>query len=189
MIAAVEKHRPGRASRQASKIGSRVPTLDTRRLQLRAPRIYDFDAYAEILCDDRAEHMGGPFSREEAWQSFAQSIALWLLHGHGIWTIDAQTTPSAGFIRLGFEFSDPEPELTVLLKEDTEGHGYAEEAIKAVLDHAWNDLGWDTLLSFVDAENTRCIATLTKVGATRDNEMEADLGDGTYVFRHKKGAS
>ena len=188
MTAPVEEHRPGRASRQAMKIGGRIPTLDTRRLQLRAPRIYDFATYAGILCDDRAEYMGGPFSREEAWGDFTQSIALWMLHGHGLWTIDAQTTPSAGFVLLGFEYSDPEPELGFFLSEEAEGHGYAEEAAKAVLDYAFGELGWDTVVSFVDAENRRCIATLERLGALRDSKAETKLGDGTLVYRHvKKG--
>lgn len=188
MNAPVEQHRPGRASRQATKIGSRIPTLDTRRLQLRAPRIYDFAAYSDILCDDRAEFMGGPFSREEAWADFTQSIALWMLHGHGLWTIDAQTTPSAGFVMLGFEYSDPEPELGVLLTEAAEGQGYAEEAVKAVLDYAFSELGWESVVSFVDSGNKRCIATLDRLNALRDSQAETKLGDGTLVYRHvKKG--
>ncbi len=185
----VEKHHPGRASRQASKIGSRLPTLDTRRLQLRAPRIYDFDAYASILCDDRAKYMGGPFTREQAWADFTQAIAIWLLHGHGLWTIDAQTTPSAGFVMLGFEYTDPEPELGVFLTAETEGNGYAQEAAEAVLAHAWNDLGWDTLVSYVDPLNQRCVNTMLQLKASRDSDAEATLDNGTVVFRHSKGAA
>ena len=190
MTAPVEKHRPGKASRQASKIGSRIPVLDTRRLQLRAPRIYDFDAYAEILCDDRAEHMGGPYSREEAWADFTQAIALWMLHGHGLWTIDAQTSPSAGFVLLGFEYHDPEPELGIFLRSEAEGHGYAHEACEAVLDHAFTALGWEECVSYLDAANTRCIALMERLGATRDTAAEEVLGDGTRIYRHlKKGAA
>jgi RimJ/RimL family protein N-acetyltransferase len=188
MSAPVEKHRPGRASRQASKIGSRIPTLDTKRLQLRAPRIYDFEAYASILTDDRAEFMGGPFLREEAWADFTQSIALWMLHGHGMWTVDAQTTPSAGFVQLGFEYTDPEPELGVFLTEEAEGHGYAFEACEAVLTYAYNDLGWETLASYIDGSNDRCVSLMERLGAERDSEAEGTLGDGTVVYRHRKGA-
>lgn len=188
MTAAVEQHRPGRASRQASKIGGRVPTLDTRRLQLRAPRIYDFGAYGDILCTDRAQFMGGPFTREEAWASFTGAIALWMLHGHGLWTIDAQTTPSAGFALLGFDYSDPEPELGIFLTEETEGHGYAEEACRAVLDHAFDALGWDTVVSYVDGGNARVIALLTRLNAARDAAAETALGDTTHVYRYRKEA-
>ncbi|MCB1334577.1 MAG: GNAT family N-acetyltransferase [Roseivivax sp.] len=188
MTAPVEQHRPGRAARQASKIGARVPVLDTRRLQLRAPRVYDFAAYAGILCDERAQYMGGPFTREDAWLDFTQNIAIWLLHGHGMWTIDAQTTPSAGFVLLGFEYSDPEPELGLLLTAGAEGHGYAQEAAQAALTHAWTDLGWDTVVSYVDPQNARCIATMTQLGARRDRTAEATLADGSYVFRHNREA-
>ncbi|WP_430523011.1 GNAT family N-acetyltransferase [Ponticoccus litoralis] len=66
MIAPCEIHRPGPAARTAARLGGRLPVLDTRRLQLRGPRIYDFDSYAEILCSDRAGYMGGPMTRAEA---------------------------------------------------------------------------------------------------------------------------
>lgn len=189
MTAPVEKHHPGRASRQASKIGGRIPTLDTRRLQLRAPRIYDFGAFASILCDDkRSEFLGGPFLRDEAWAAYSQAIATWMLHGHGLWTIDAQTAPSAGFIVLGFEYSDPEPELGVFLTDEAEGHGYAQEAAEAVLAHAWNDLGWETLASYVNSSNLRCISLMERLKATRDAKAEDALNDGTLVFRHNKEA-
>lgn len=182
-----ERHSPGPAARQAARLGGRIPALDTRRLQLRAPRIYDFKAYAKILDSDRAILMGGPFSRAEAWADFTNYTACWMLHGHGLWTIDAQTTPSAGFVLLGFEYDDPEPELGIFLTEGAEGQGYAEEAMIAARDYAFDSLNWDSVASFVDQENDRCIRLMNRLGAKRDHEAEPEDGE-TYVFRHHKGA-
>lgn len=181
-----EQHRPGPAARQAARLGGKIPSLDTRRLQIRAPRIYDFKSYAKILESDRAILMGGPFSRAEAWAEFTSYAALWMLHGHGLWTIDAQTTPSAGFVLLGYEYADPEPELGILLSEDAEGQGIAEEAMIAVRDYAFEALKWDSVASFVDPDNDRCIRLMTRLGASRDAGAEAKICDDghTLVFRH-----
>lgn len=184
MSAAVEKHRPGPAARAAARLGGKVPVLDTRRLQLRAPRIYDFDAFAAIMCSDRAVHAGGPFSRAAAWANFSQYTALWLLHGHGLWTIDAQTTPSAGFVVLGYDYDDPEADLAVFLLDTVEGQGFAQEAMTAVRDHAFDDLKWDSVVSCVAAANARGIRLMANLGALRDPEAEAAFADGTQVFRH-----
>lgn len=188
MKAPCEQHRPGPAARQAARLGGRLPTLDTRRLQLRGPRIYDFEAYAEIFTSERARFMGGPFSRAEAWADFTNYTASWLLHGFGLWTIDASSQPSAGFALIGFEYDDPEPELGIFLTETAEGQGIAAEALSAVRVHAFEAMGLDTLASFVDPGNARCIALMTALGAHRDPSAEALLDGETHVFRHSKGA-
>ena len=115
MTAACETHRPGPAAKAAARLGGGVPVLDTRRLRLRGPRVYDFAAYAGIMMSDRAIFMNGPFTREEAWTSFTSHTACWLLHGHGLWTVDAATQPASGFVTLGYEFGDPECRLGVFL--------------------------------------------------------------------------
>lgn len=185
-VAPCEKHRPGPAARQAARLGGKVPSLDTRRLQLRAPRIYDFKAYAKIMESDRSISMGGPFTRSEAWADFTGYTALWMLHGHGLWTVDAQTTPSAGFVLLGYAYSDPEAELGVFMTTDAEGQGFAEEAMIAARDYAFDALKWDNVASFVDADNIRCIRLMEKLGATRDTHAENTASDDghTLVYRH-----
>lgn len=188
MTAPIERHRHGPAARAAARLGGRVPVIDTRNLQLRGPRIYDFAAYAGILCSDRAEFLGGPMPRDEAWAEFSNYVACWMLHGHGIWTIDAQIMPSAGFVLLGFEYEDPEPELGILMTEAAEGQGLALEACEAARDHAFTALGWDSVVSYVDPGNARCLGLMERLGAARDAEAEAALGCGTQVWRHSKEA-
>ena len=143
-----------------------------------------FGAFAAILCSDRAEYMGGPLSRPEAWAEFANYTALWMLHGHGLWTIDCQFGPSCGFVLLGYEYDDPEAELGVFLTEEAEGQGFAQEAAEAVRSYAFDTLKWESVVSYVDASNTRCVALMERLGAFRDAQSEAALGRGTLVFRH-----
>lgn len=184
MSAPVELHRPGPGARMAARLGGRIPVLDTPRLQMRGPRIYDFDAFAAIYTSDRAVHLGGPFTRSQAWAAFTGYTALWLLHGHGLWTIDAQTQPSAGFVTLAHAYDDPEPELGVFLTEEAQGHGFAREALQAARDHAFKVLHWDRVISCVTPGNARCIALMRALGAERDGRAEGALGDAVQVFRH-----
>ena len=184
-----EQHRPGPAARTAARLGGRIPVLDTRRLQLRGPRIYDFGAYASILCSDRAAHMGGPFTRAAAWGRFTESTACWLLHGHGLWTIDAVNTPSAGFAVLGFDHGDMEPALCVCLTANAEGQGLATEALTAARGHAFDTLGWDSVRSCVAPANTRGVAMMDRIGVARDTTAESALADGTLVYRHMREAA
>ena len=44
-----------------------IPTLYTERLTLRAPRLSDFEAYAEFRGSERARILGGPFTRAQAF--------------------------------------------------------------------------------------------------------------------------
>lgn len=180
-----ETHRPGPASRAAARLGGKVPSLDTRRLQLRGPRIYDFGAFAEILESDRAILIGGPFTRDEAWGKFTSYTGQWMLHGHGLWTVDAQTTPTAGFVLLGYDDHGCDIELSVLLSEKAEGQGYAHEAMTAVRDHALNTLKWDNIASFVDAENDRAIKLMNRLGAQLDQTAHSEEDDSeTLIYRH-----
>ena len=64
-----------------------IPVLKTERLTLRAPEIADFPLVAEIATGPRAEGIGGPMSREDAWGEFAQMNMTWLVRGHGYWSV------------------------------------------------------------------------------------------------------
>lgn len=191
MIAAIERLRPGIAADCAAALSGHIPTLRLDGATLRAPRVADFDAYAAILCSDRGRFMGGPVARDAAWADFANYTALWLLHGHGLWSIDTGDEEPAGFVLLGLEWEDPEPELGVFLSENGEGRGLGTKACLAARDYGFDALGWDTVVSYVDPANLRCIALMQRLGATRDAMAEAKLNDPCLVFRHhaRKGAA
>jgi RimJ/RimL family protein N-acetyltransferase len=179
MTFACETPRGGAAALFALALQRQLPTLTTGRLILRAPRVTDFDTYAAIACSPRGRHMGGPMTREQAWDDFARMTSVWLLHGHGLWTI-GHAGGIAGFVLLGFEPGDDEPELGFMLTADAEGQGIARDAARAALGHAMDTLGWRTLVSYVDPANTRAIALAERLGGTR----EAHPVDGAAVFRY-----
>lgn len=177
----------GKAALFALSLQEHLPTLATDRLILRAPRVTDFEVYAEIACSDRGAHIGGPMSREDAWLDFAQVTATWILHGHGVWTI-GHASQVAGFVLLGFEPGDREPELGFLLRAEAEGKGIAFEAALAARRYAFDELGWDTLVSYIAPENARSIALARRLGARLDGVIE-EAGEVANVYRHTREAA
>ena len=129
---------PGPAADAAARMQAALPRLETARLILRAPRLEDFEIYARIGASDRGRHLvADNTDRAALWLDFTQMVATWLLRGHGVWTVEARTDGAVlGFVLIGFEPGDHEPELGYLFRETAEGRGYAQEAATAARDHA-----------------------------------------------------
>lgn len=179
-----EQPAQGAAAAIAAGLAARIPALETPRLRLRAPRIGDFAAYAGIVTTERGVHIGGPMRREAAWLDFAQMVAGWTLRGHGVWSVERRTDGALlGFVLIGFEPGDHEPELGFLFVAEAEGRGYAHEAAAAACDFARDALGWDTLVSYVAPENGRSLRLAERLGAHR----EPGSLDGMLVYRHRLG--
>ena len=182
---ACEAPATGVGAARAAAMAALVPQIETPRLTLRAPRAEDFPLYAEVLCSDRGRFMGGPFTRDAAWSDFTRIVAAWLLRGHGGWTVEITATGKvAGFVLLGFEPGDLEPELGVIFRASGEGQGYATEAATAARDFAFGTLGWQTLVSYIAPENARSVALATRLDAHADGEVVED-GEVTAIYRYR----
>jgi len=163
----------------AATLAAALPVIETERLSLRAPTLADFPLWADIFTGPAGPHLGGPVSREDAFTEFAASLGTWLLRGHGPWAVDSREGVTLGFVLIGFEPGDQEPELGFLFAPHGEGRGYASEAARAVLDHA-AALGWHRLVSYIDPDNTRSMRLAARLGATAD----AAAVDGCTVWVH-----
>jgi len=171
----------GPAEALAQRIIARIPVLETARLRLRAPRITDFQIYARIACSPRARFLGGPMTREEAWDDFARTCSTWLWRGHGAWIMAGKADGAPlGVVVLGFEPGDQDPELGIALIQAAEGRGLALEAAQAARDYAFGSLELPRLVSYVSPDNTRSIALMERLGAQR----EPALLKGDLVYRH-----
>lgn len=182
---ACERPSSGAAARLALALQGQLPTIVTDHLLLRAPRVEDFETYAGILCSERGRFMGGPMSREDAWADFCNVTANWLLHGHGVWTI-GNAAGVAGFVTLGLEPGDREPELGFFLAPHAEGRNIAFEAAKAVKGYAFETLGWKTLVSYVSVGNTRSATLARRLGGHIDGEIagETDAEENVLIYRY-----
>lgn len=170
---------PGAAADVAAALSARLPVIETARLRLRAPVLEDFDAWAEVLCGPAGPWLGGPFTRDEAFAEFTACVGTWLLRGHGPWTVEPREGGAVlGFVLIGFEAGDLEPELGFLFRPMAEGQGFAHEAALAARDHA-RALGLSSLVSYVAPENARSRRLAERLGARLEGDVE-----GSNLWRH-----
>jgi RimJ/RimL family protein N-acetyltransferase len=181
----------GAAASISIAMSAAVPQIATMRLALRAPRLTDFDAYAEVFTSDRARYMGGPFDEESAFADFCQGVAGWMLRGAGMWTLTTHDSHKPlGWIYLWVEQGDPEPELGWVLTAAAEGQGYATEAARAVLPHAVSLFGPGGFVSYIDAANTASARIALRLGAQRDLAAEArHVEHDLHIYRHTGAAA
>ncbi|MEN8838575.1 MAG: GNAT family N-acetyltransferase [Celeribacter marinus] len=167
-----------------------APTITTQRLTLRAHRTSDFDAYATAFASERARFMGGPMERRKAWFAFCGDIAQWSLFGHGAWGVERTDDGIfIGQVAIGKPPHFPEVELGWMLCEGAEGHGYAFEAATAARAWAYGEMGRATLVSYIDAENTRSIALAERLGAFIDPTSATPDDENCLVYRHPDPAA
>ena len=99
-----------------------IPTLTTKRLNLRPMRLEDWPDFAGCLCSDRAIWMGGPYDTHGAWGMFCADQAQWDFFGCGALMIElTQTGTCVGQIGINFGPLFPEYELGWLLYAGHEG--------------------------------------------------------------------
>ena len=175
----------GRPAKRAQALRRAIPRIETERLTLRAATLADFPAWVRLLVPDDEGFMGGPHSEEEAWEAFCVYVAGWLLHGHGLWAVTRKHDDATlGFVLVGLEWGDAEPELGWMVLTDARGQGYATEAARAARDWALSDGGLDTLVSYVHPENARSIALAERLGAVSDAHNPHPV-EGALAFRHE----
>lgn len=145
-----------------------IPTLETERLRLRPWRESDLDPYLELTSDPEAmRHLGGGevMDRELTWRNIALILGHWALRGYGFWAVEEKA--SGAFVgRVGLWYPEGWPAMEVgwaLLRRHW-GKGYAAEAGRASLDHAWRDLRAEHVISLIFPENRRSIGVAERIG-------------------------
>ena len=166
-----------------------TPVLQTQRLTLRAVQASDCDLFVDFLTSDRGAFVGGgtELPRGKAWRAFASLIGHWAIHGCGIFAIvERSSGKTIGGIGPWFPEGWPEHEMSwSIWAPEAEGKGYAAEAARAALDYAFDTLGWDTCVSYIDANNARSIALAERMGATVDpTAAQPDDHTDLLVYRH-----
>ena len=167
-----------------------IPQIETERLILRVLAIADFDAYAGFLANQRSTAANDPLTRHTAWLGFCADLGHWHLRGYGIWITEekssGRTVGMAGFYH---PEGWPEVELGWTLFNGFEGRGYAVEAARRARTFAYDDLGWNTLISVIGPDNTRSISLAEKLGATHERDWTSPTGETTRIYRHPPAQS
>ncbi|ETX29423.1 GNAT family N-acetyltransferase [Roseivivax isoporae] len=161
-----------------------IPTLTTSRLTLRPMRAEDWTGYHRLMASERSIHMGGPFSLARSWGMFCADHAQWSLFGCGALMIeDAVSGDCLGQVAINSGPLFPECELGWFVYPEAEGHGYAYEAAMALRAWSRDVRHLETLVSYVDPDNTRSARLAERLGATLDAAARRpDPSD--LVYRH-----
>ena len=116
-----------------------IPTLETDRLILRAPREEDFRAEFGFYDSEASRFVGGPLRPDQIWRQQATIMGHWMFRGYGYWAVDHKDTGDyLGRVGLWFPEGWPEREIGWTLLPAAQGNGYATEAALCLRAHGWD---------------------------------------------------
>ena len=143
--------------------------LETERLVLRPFRESDLDAYADLCADPMVMKFlnatGSTISRADAWRQMAMYLGHWELRGFGTWAVVERATEEfVGRVGLHYPEGWPDRELGWTIASKFWGRGYATEAARASITHAFTTLGWTHLVSRIHPENHRSARLAERLG-------------------------
>jgi RimJ/RimL family protein N-acetyltransferase len=139
-----------------------IPVLATERLILRAPRREDAKAMARLANDRRiavnTSRIPHPYSLSDAEEFIA---AVNRAEGEAVFAITLGETPIGV---CGVDPRESGPEIGYWLGVPYWGHGYATEAVRALIDHAFAELQHDALQAGARVSNPASRRVLQKCG-------------------------
>lgn len=128
------------------------------------------DKHVHTLDDARAYLVNGP-------------LAMYARCGHGLYRVDLRDTgETIGMCGLIKRDSLPDVDIGYALLPAYWGKGYAEEATRATLAHAREDLGLRRLLAIVTPTNARSIRLLEKLGLHYVRDIDLTPGTDTALY-------
>src|ERR1044071_10357642 len=140
-----------------------ICVLETKRLVLRAPRLEDAKAVAQLANDRRiAENTARiphPYSLADA-EKFIASVNR---DDNEIAFLITREKAVLGAVGISTGEREP-PDLGYWLGVPFWGHGYATEAVRAVIDHAFADLDYEVLGAGARVTNPASRRVLEKCG-------------------------
>jgi RimJ/RimL family protein N-acetyltransferase len=170
-----------------------IPSIDTKRLQLRGFRTEDFEHSAALWADSKVtQHiLERPLTEEESWARFLRYAGHWTMLGFGYWMIVEKQTGNfigeAGFADYKRQI-EPSlkgvPESGWVLASQAHGKGYATEAVQAIT--TWGDQHFETSTAcIIKPENTASIRVAAKCGY-RKMQNTTYHGHATIMFKRER---
>jgi len=147
---------------------SSVPVLETPRLILRRPELEDLDRWAEMMSDaDAARFIGGTAPKPVVWRQIMQVVGAWELTGVSMFSvIEKERGVWIGRVGPWQPYGWPGAEVGWGLHPDAWGKGYAVEAARAAMAHAFDVLKWPEVIHCINPENERSKAVARRLGST-----------------------
>ena len=132
----------------------------------------DLDAYAAISADPEVMRYlgdGKVLARPDAWRQIAMILGHWQLRGYGLLAIEEKAT-GALVGRAGFFEPEGWPgfELGWMLRRASWGKGYATEAARRLLRHAFTEMKRERVISLIREANAPSIRVAERLGERLD---------------------
>jgi RimJ/RimL family protein N-acetyltransferase len=168
-------------------MAAETPTLETARLHLRGFTADDLELLHTLYSNAEVMHHisidGQPLTREKTQERLASTLFRWTQHGIPMWAVFRKTDET--FIgRSGFQIyqATNEIEIAYSLLPLSWGNGYATEASRACLDHAFTVLKWERIVSRTRPTNTRSLRVMEKLGFQVEKVGEDFAGPAVFEF-------
>ncbi|MEM7665405.1 MAG: GNAT family N-acetyltransferase [Pseudomonadota bacterium] len=153
--------------------------LETERLELRQIGPDDLDLHIRHLNTPMVmERLGGPRSREELAGKHAKSRASFAAEGFGFMFAFERATGElvahCGMKRVDNRHApnQGDHEIGWLVREDRWRRGYAEEAMRAVIDWAFGSIGAPHVVALTSEANVGSWKLMEKLGMIRRAELD-----------------
>lgn len=143
-------------------------TIETKRLVLRRWRDSDRSTFHILNRDPIVMATIGPVMNRSDSDGFMDRIERRFdEHGYGLWCVDlnGEAIGFTGFMKPWFREG---VEIGWRMRSECWGHGYAPEAARACLQHGFDDLGFEEVISFTAASNSNSRRVMDKIGLIRD---------------------
>lgn len=170
-----------------------MTALTTDRLLLRNWRDSDREPFAALNADPAVmEHFPATQTREQSDALIDRQLSAFAERGWGLWAVEVRDTGEfIGFTGLAvprFEAHfTPAVEIGWRLAKGAWGNGYATEAARAALAHAFGPAGLDALVSFTATTNLPSQRVMQRIGMVHDAAGDFDhpnLPHGHRLQRH-----
>ena len=151
----------------------------------------DLDAYAAICADIEVMRYlgdGKPLARPDAWRQMAMILGHWTLREYGLFALEERDTGTL-VGRAGFFEPEGWPgfELGWMLRRASWGKGYATEAARRLLGHAFDAMKRERVISLIRAANAPSIRVAERLGERLEGHAEI-FGQSALVYAIDRNA-
>ena len=142
--------------------------LETERLILRPAKEEDLPRWAEFAADpDATRFLGGPKGASMSWRALMTMAGAFHLTGVAMFSA-IEKTSGLWVGRMGpwRPHGWPGTEVGWSLHPDAQGKGYAYEGATAMIDYAFDVLGWTDVIHCIDPDNLASARLAARLGST-----------------------
>lgn len=160
--------------------------LKTKRCVVRETTVEDVDAFYQIYAEPEiTKYMEDLYADRDEEIAYIEEYRekVYSFYGYGMWTVLTKEGTVIGRAGISWREGFDLPELGFVIGVPWQRQGYAYEVCRAILDYAYEELGFTQIQALVMEENQKSAALCRKLGFKREGNVV--LGKETYgLYRY-----